>query len=144
MLAGMKIPEVEELSGHTDDDAAIRAIVADAEKAFNAGDAELLVAHMAATVSAVGVTGAEMTGRDAVLEGSRVAFAGPLRGQRARYEVTGITFLRPDVALARTHAHAVDAGGAPIDVGHAMTALYVLTRDAGRWWIAARQNTLVS
>jgi uncharacterized protein (TIGR02246 family) len=139
----MDIPHVEDTADHTEDEAAIRAIVADTEKAFNSGDAELLVAHMAQNVSAVGVTGAELAGRAAALAGSRVALAGPLKGQRARYEVIGITFLRPDVALARKHAHAVDADGAAVGVGHAMTALYVLTREAGRWWIVARQNTLV-
>src|SRR5687768_12568753 len=121
----MEIPHVEDLADHADDEAAIRAIVADTEKAFNTGDAELLVAHMAANVSAVGVTGAELAGREAALAGGRTAFAGPLKGQRARYEVVGITFVRPDVALARKHAHAVDGAGDPIDVGHAMTALYV-------------------
>lgn len=140
----MEIPRVEDLSDHTDDEAAIRAIVADTETAFNTGDADLLVEHTARNVAAVGVTGVELTGRDAMLAGSRVTLAGPLRGQRARYEITGITFVRPDVALARKHAHAVGEAGEPIDVGHAMTALYVLTREAGRWWIVARQNTLVS
>jgi uncharacterized protein (TIGR02246 family) len=139
----MEIPQVQDLSDHADDEAAIRAIIADTEKAFNTGDAELLVEHMAANVSAVGVTGAELVGREAALAGSRIAFAGPLKGQQARYEVVGITFVRPDVALVRKHARAVDGAGEPIDVGHAMTALYVLTREAGRWWIVARQNTLV-
>ena len=139
----MTNPHVEDTADHTADEAAIRAIVADTERAFNTGDAELLVAHAADNITAVGVTGTELTGRAAVLAGSRAAFAGPLKGQRARYEVTSVTFVRPDVALARKHAHAVDDAGEPIDVGHAMTALYVLTRESGRWWIVARQNTLV-
>ena len=139
----MEIPQVEDLTDHSDDEAAIRAIIADTEKAFNTGDAELLVEHLARNAVAVGVSGVELAGRDAVLDGARVAFAGPLKGQRARYEVIGITFVRPDVALARKHARAVDDAGKLVDVGHAMTALYVLTREAGRWWIVARQNTLV-
>ena len=140
----MEIPRVEDLSDHTDDEAAIRAIIADTEKAFNTGDAELLVEHMARNAVGVGVTGVELAGRAAMLEGARGAFAGPLKGQRARYDVVGITFLRPDVALARKHARAVDGAGELIDVGHAMTALYVLTKESGRWWVVARQNTLVS
>ena len=68
---------------HDDDPAAIRAVIADTERAFNTGDADLLVEHMA-------------------------------------------------------------ADGTPIDLDHTMTALYVLVREQGRWWIAARQNTLVS
>jgi len=140
----MEIPQVEDLSEHTDDEAAIRAIIADTEKAFNTGDAELLVEHAARNMESVGVNGVELAGREAMLDGARAAFAGPLKGQRARYEVVGITFLRRDVALARKHARAVDDAGELIDVGHAMTALYVLTKEAGRWWVVARQNTLVS
>ncbi|SHL34193.1 conserved hypothetical protein [Pseudonocardia thermophila] len=142
-VSAMEIPHVEDLADHTADEAAIRAIIADTEQAFNTGDAELFVEHMAANASGVGVTGVELAGRAATLEASRVAFAGPLKGQRARYEVAGITFVRPDVALARKHAWAVDEAGELVDVGHAMTALYVLTKEQGRWWVVARQNTLV-
>jgi uncharacterized protein (TIGR02246 family) len=102
----MEIPHVEDLSELTDDEAAIRAIIADTEKAFNTGDAELLVEHMARNAVGVCVTGPELVGRDVMLDGARVAFAGPLKGQRARYGVVGITFVRPDVALARKHARA--------------------------------------
>lgn len=140
----MPTAHIEDTADHTADEAMIRAIVADTERAFNTGDAELLVAHAADNIIAVGVTGTELTGRAAMLAGGRAAFAGPLKGQRARYEVTSVTFVRPDVALARKHAYAVDDAGEPIDVGHAMTALYVFTRQNGRWWIVARQNTLVS
>ena len=52
-------------------------------------------------------------------------------------------FVRPDVALGRQHATAVDAEGAPLSVGHTMTALYVLVREHSRWWVVGRQNTLV-
>jgi hypothetical protein len=39
---------------------------------------------------------------------------------------------------------AVERGGEPIDVGHSMVALYVLVKEDGRWWVAARQNTPVA
>lgn len=125
------------------DAAAIRAVIAEAELAFNTGDPDLLVASMAADVVSVGVNGARMRGRDAVLAASRAAFAGPLRGQHARYDLVEVSQVGPDVALAHKDARATDDGGAPLDVGHAMTALYVLARRGGRWWVVARQNTLV-
>ena len=78
-----------------------------------------------------------------MLEASTALFAGPLRDQRARYELADVLFVRPDVALAHKHATAIDEAGMPISVGHAMTALYVLVRENGRWWVVARQNTLV-
>lgn len=131
------------MSGRADDEAAIRAIVADVEAGFNADDADLMDRHVAADATIVTALGHELRGRDEVHAASVAGLAGPLAGQRARYVVTDVTFVRPDVALAHKRAWAIDEDGADIDVGHAMVALYVLTQEDGRWWIRARQNTLV-
>lgn len=140
----MDAPHIEDTGvDHTDDVEQIRRVIADAEQAFNDNDADLLVAHFAANVTAVGVTGALLGGRSAVLEAGRSLFAGPLRDQRARYDLSGVLFVRPDVALARKQATAIDAGGSPLSLDHTVTALYVLVRERGRWWVVGRQNTLV-
>jgi len=128
--------------GHDDDVAAIRAVVADVEAGFNGNDVDRATAHFAADAVSVGVTGAELVGIDAIVAAHRSLFAGVLADQHARYEVVDVAFVRPDVALARKHAWATDAEGTDLDVGHAMVALYVMVREEGRWWIAARQNTL--
>ena len=139
----MNAPHIEDHSDHTADVEAIRRIIADVEKGFNDNDAELLVEHFAQNASAVTAAGAQIDGRDALLEGSRAGLAGPLRDERARYELADVVFVRPDVALAHKHAWAIDEAGKAKDVGHAMNALYVLVREEGRWWIVSRQNTLV-
>jgi uncharacterized protein (TIGR02246 family) len=140
----MTPPRIEDTStDHTADVEAIRRIVADIEKGFNDNDADLLVEHFAQNGSGVTATGAQIDGRDAMLEVSRAGLAGPLRDERARYELADVVFVRPDVALAHKRAWAVDGSGEPIDVGHAMNALYVLVREGERWWVVARQNTLV-
>ena len=54
-----------------------------------------------------------------------------------------MVFLRPDVALAIKQAWATDADGSDLTADPAMVAVYVLVREQGRWWIAARANTLV-
>jgi uncharacterized protein (TIGR02246 family) len=137
-------PHIEDMgTDHAGDVEEIRRVIVDAEKAFNDNDADLLVEHVASNVTTVGVTGARLAGRSAVLEASTTLFAGPLRDQRARYELAEVLFVRPDVALARQHATAVDADGTPLSVGHTMTALYVLVREHSRWWVVGRQNTLV-
>lgn len=141
----MTAPRIEDIAtDRAADIEAIRRIIADVEKGFNDNDAELLVEHFAQNASAVTATGVQIDGRDAMLEASRVGLAGPLRDQRARYELADVAFVRPDVALAHKHAWAIDAAGKPIDVGHAMSALYVLVREGGRWWVVSRQNTLVA
>jgi uncharacterized protein (TIGR02246 family) len=133
-----------EPDGHADDRDAIARLVADVQDAFNAKDPERGVEHFAADASAVDVRGRLVEGFDALLEAHRAGFAGPLRDQFARYDVADVAFLRPDVALARVLATATDRDGTPISVGHAMVATYVLVREDGRWWIAARQNVLAA
>jgi uncharacterized protein (TIGR02246 family) len=128
---------------HAADRAAIEAIVADVERGFNENDPDLMDRHVAADATIVTALGRELHGRDEIVAATAAGLAGPLADQRARYVVTDITFVRADVALAHKHAWAIDETGADIDVGHAMVALYVLTEEDGRWWIRARQNTLV-
>jgi uncharacterized protein (TIGR02246 family) len=137
-------PTVEDTTtDHVRDAAAIEQVIADVQSGFNTNDPELSVRHFLANASAVNVVGVQLTGWDALLDANRVGLAGALRDEHARYEVNDIVFLRPDVAIAHKRAWATDPDGEPIDVDHTMVALYVFVREAGRWWIAARQNTLV-
>ncbi|KAA8884567.1 SgcJ/EcaC family oxidoreductase [Nocardia colli] len=128
---------------HTADIAAIKQIIGNVETAYNTNDAELMTADFTANAAVVNAVGALMTGRDALLEANRRGLAGFLKNEYVRYEVTDITFLRPDVAFAHKVARATDAEGELIDLDHAMIALYVLIKENGRWWTAARQNTLI-
>jgi uncharacterized protein (TIGR02246 family) len=123
--------------------AAIERVIADIEAGFNAKDPERSVEHFAPDATAVSVDGTLIAGREALLEAHRAGYAGPLRDQYARYELADVTFPRPDVAIAHKRAWATTAEGEPIDVGHAMIALYVFVREDGRWLVAARQNTVV-
>lgn len=125
------------------DRSAIEAIVADVERGFNENDADLMDRHVADDAAIVTALGRQLHGRAEIVAATVAGLAGPLADQRARYLVTDVTFVRPDVALAHKRAWAIDETGADIDVDHAMVALYVLTKDADRWWIRARQNTLV-
>jgi uncharacterized protein (TIGR02246 family) len=118
---------------HADDVAALSAVIADLEAAFNADDAERAAAHFTGDATAVSPAGVLSAGREALLEALRAG-----AGQRARYELGEVTFPRPDVALAHVRARAL---GEPA-LDHALIALYVFVRDAGRWRIAARQSTL--
>ncbi|MFC9440162.1 SgcJ/EcaC family oxidoreductase [Nocardia sp. NPDC057030] len=128
---------------HTADVAAIERIIGNVETAYNTNDAELMTADFTANAAVVNAAGALVVGRDALLDANRRGLAGFLKDQYVRYEVTDITFLRPDVAFAHKVARATTAEGEPIDLDHAMIALYVLVKEDGRWWTAARQNTLI-
>ena len=134
----------DETTDHAIDLEAIERIIAETEAAFNTNDADLLAEHMAHDAVTVGVNGVALHGRDQILDVARSLFAGPLRDQYARYDIDEVRFLRPDIALVHKRAIATDAAGTPIDLDHTMSALYVLTEQDGRWWVVARQNTLIS
>jgi uncharacterized protein (TIGR02246 family) len=137
-------PTVADTSAdHTADVEAITALVADVETGFNTNDADLIVRPFLRNGTAVDVMGRQLDGLAALHEASAAGLAGPLRDQYARYELADLTFLREDVAIGHKRAWATTADGEPLDVGHAMVALYVFVRVEGRWWVAARQNTLV-
>lgn len=136
-------PIIEDSSEHEADLAEIRQIIADTETAYNTNDADLLTAHFARNATVVNAMGVRMSGWDTLLEANRAALAGFLRDQYVRYELLDVLFVRPDVALAHKGARAADSSGELVDLDHAMVALYVLVKQDGRWWVIARQNTLV-
>lgn len=137
-------PTVEDSTvDHTADIAAIRQLVSDVETGYNTNDAELMVGGFTANAAAGNAVGAIIAGYDALLDSARRGLAGFLAGEHVRYAVTDIAFLRPDIAIAHKTARAVTARGELIDRDPAMVALYVLVREGGRWWVAARQNTPV-
>ncbi|MFC9662781.1 SgcJ/EcaC family oxidoreductase [Nocardia sp. NPDC127606] len=128
---------------HTADIAAIRRIITDTQTAYNTNDAELMTAQFTANAVVGNAVGMLISGRDALLDANRRGLAGFLKDEYVRYDVVDVTFLRPDVAIAHKTARATTADGALIDTEPAMVALYVLVKQDGQWWTAARQNTLV-
>jgi len=121
----------------------IRQVIADVERGFNTNDAALMNKHLARDAAVVNAMGVRVVGFDEIMAVSEKGLAGPLADQYARYEVRDVRFIRPDVALVHKEAYAVTEDGEPIDLEHAMNALYVLVKEDGRWLVEARQNTLV-
>ncbi|MFE3446480.1 SgcJ/EcaC family oxidoreductase [Nocardia sp. NPDC059180] len=137
-------PVVEDTSvDHTADIAAIEQLVADVETGYNSNDAELMISGFTANASAGNAVGSVITGRDALLEAGRRGLAGFLKNEYVHYELTDITFLRPDIAIAHKAARATAPDGTLIDKDPAMVALYVLVKENDRWWVATRHNTPV-
>lgn len=137
----MDIPVIDDrTTDHTEDHAAIAALIADIQRGFNTNDADLLTSPLAANASTVNVVGMHTAGRDAALTASRAGLEGPLRDESAEYELADVVFVRPDVAVAHKRAWAVE-NGRRSSTAPAMIALYVFVKQGGRWWVAARQNT---
>lgn len=127
----------------THDEDEIRAVIADVETGFNTNDADLLSKHFAGDAKVVAAFGQMIDGREAIEEANRQGVASPfLKDATAHYRISAVTFVEQDVALVRKLAwsNATDeSAGEPPE----MVALYVFVRRDGRWWISARQNTLI-
>lgn len=132
------------IAGDPADRQAIEDLISDIETAVNTDDVDLAVEHLAGDAWATTVGGHRSSGWDRLLAAHRDAFAVPLRDQHARYHVGDVTFVAPDVAVVHKLAWATDAEGDDLSDEPAMTALYVMVERDGRWWIAARANTLVA
>ncbi|MEU6560378.1 SgcJ/EcaC family oxidoreductase [Nocardia nova] len=84
--------------------------------------------------------GKRLYGRDAIAEFTAGVLPGATAEGTATYEVDRVLFLRPDVAAVtvrqqyRSRSGAETAAGAP---------MYVMTKEDGRWLLAANQNTVV-
>lgn len=131
------------MSNRDADVAAIEAVIAAQESAFNGKDPVLFVEPWRERSWAVSAMGVELAGRSAMFEAARAGFDGPLANEYASYEPGDVEFLGDDVAILHVYARATTADGDPIDDDVAMIALYVLERADTRWQIVARQNTLV-
>lgn len=125
------------------DDIEIRAIISDVERGFNDNDVELSVAHFAEDAIVVTAIGVVLEGAAAIREATTLSLAGALAHATAYYEPFALAYLGSDVAVAQKRAWSskelAESGESP-----EMTALYVLVRHSGRWWIVRRENTLVS
>jgi uncharacterized protein (TIGR02246 family) len=124
------------------DEAAIRALVAQLEAGWNAGDGDAFAAPFAADADYVVVDGAHVTGRPVIAAGHRHLLATVYRGSETRGTVEAVRFLRPDVAVARVRWRLrFDAGAGPQEAESRCQV--VATREPGGWELAVFQNTPV-
>ena len=84
--------------------------------------------------------GKRLYGRGAIAEFTAQVLPGATAHGRATYEVEHVVFLRPDVAAVTVRQQYLTNDGAFESEGAPM---YVITREDGRWLLAANQNTPV-
>lgn len=126
--------------GAAQDEAAIRAIVQGVQDAWNAHDGRAFAAGFAADADYVVVNGMYVKGRDAIEQGHTQILTTVYRESRNVATVKGVRFIRPDVAVAHVEWNLeVSPGG---EKARALCTM-VLTKDGGKWSIAAFHNTPV-
>lgn len=141
----------------SEDDRAIRALVARCESAWNASDSAGFTATMADDINFINVLGDRYHGREIVERGHRHIFDTIFKDSRLRYTIDEIRLLRADVALVVVHQHltshlpasAISLTTRQMQVDKAMheseaRGTMVLAKDGGQWRMIAFQNTGVA
>lgn len=129
---------------------AIRELGEALQDAWNRGDAAGYASFFTDDADFVAWTGAHGRGRKAIEDGHRPLFAGPLAGSRMVLVVDDDAesapsesprFLRPDVAVMVLTGAVTIASQRETGPDHRSVQTFVLTKDGGRWRVAAFHNT---
>lgn len=121
------------------EDGAVRAVLDEVYTAWADNDADAFVAPYAVQATAV-LPGAYLPGKDAIRAAMVAAFAGPLKGSRAIYEVQGIRFPAADTAIVISKGAVLLAGhAAPVAESRSVDT-WVLSKRDGTWRVEAFHN----
>lgn len=129
------------LTTDAQDEAAIRSIVTQVQDGWNAHDGKAFAAPFAADADYVVVNGMYIKGREAIEKGHTGIFTTIYKDSRNTGTVKSIRFLRPDVAVVHVEWNLeVRPGG---NKYRAMNTM-IMTKDSGKWSIAAFHNTPIA
>jgi uncharacterized protein (TIGR02246 family) len=126
----------------TDDEAAIHAVLVASYKAWEAGDADGMVANYTADATAI-MTGSLRDSRDVIRESMAVAFDGPLKGSSTYNKQLSLRFVGRDAAIVVSESGILFAGETEVPDSGKVNATWVLEKRDGQWLIAAYHNSPV-
>jgi uncharacterized protein (TIGR02246 family) len=124
------------------DEAAIRKVVQQVQDGWNAKSGEAFAAPFAADADYVVVNGLKLKGRDLIAKGHMSIFLTIYKDSHNVATVQSIRFLRPDVAVVHVEWNLEFRLNEKTEKGHAINTM-VMTKDGGKWRIAAFQNTSI-
>jgi uncharacterized protein (TIGR02246 family) len=137
--------------GSPEDLAAIRAVVAEVERAQQNELPEEFLAQFRDDAVWTTALGMRLIGMEEIGPFTRKALPGARQrsGAMARYEVERVVWARPDVAVVQIHQIPVTTDGEPIPDDLRDTSpdttdgrpTYVMTKEADGWKIVCGQNT---
>jgi uncharacterized protein (TIGR02246 family) len=124
------------------DEAAIQSVLAGSYKAWEAGDADGMVANYTADATAI-MPGSLRGSRDVIRENMALAFAGPLKGSSTRNKQLSLRFAGRDAAIVVSESGILLAGENEVPDTRKVNATWVFERRDGQWLIAAYHNSPV-
>ncbi len=125
-----------------EDAAAIQAVLVGSYKAWEAGDADDMVALYNADATAI-MTGSLRDGRDVIREHMALAFEGPLKGSSTYNKQLSLRFVGRDAAIVVSESGILFAGDSEVPDTRKVNATWVFENRDGQWLIAAYHNSPV-
>ncbi|MFI6165931.1 SgcJ/EcaC family oxidoreductase [Nocardia sp. NPDC051052] len=124
------------------DEAAIQAVLADSYKAWEAGDADAMVADYTADATAI-IPGSLRDSREMIRQSMASAFAGRLAGSSTVNKQLSIRFVGTDAAIVISESAILFAGETEVPAERTVNATWVFEKRDGHWLIAAYHNSPV-
>jgi uncharacterized protein (TIGR02246 family) len=124
------------------DEVAIQAVLVDSYGAWEAGDADGMVANYTADATAV-LPGSLRDSREVIRENMALAFAGPLQGSSTYNKQLGLRFLGRDAAIVISESGILFAGETEVPDERKVNATWAFEKRDGQWLIAAYHNSPV-
>lgn len=125
------------------DEAAIMSVLVASYKAWEAGDADGMVADYTEDATAI-MPGSLRDGRAVIRQSMALAFEGPLKGSSTYNKQLGIRFVGRDGAIVVSESAILFPGEAEVpDDARKVNATWVLEKRDGQWLIAAYHNSPV-
>jgi uncharacterized protein (TIGR02246 family) len=125
-----------------DDEAAIQAVLVESYKAWEAGDADGMVADYTADATAI-LPGSLRDSREVIRESMASAFAGPLKGSSTYNKQLSLRFVGSDAAIVVSESGILFAGQTELADAGKVNATWVFEKRDGQWLIAAYHNSPV-
>jgi uncharacterized protein (TIGR02246 family) len=125
-----------------EDEAAIHAVLVESYEAWEAGDADGMVANYTADATAI-MTGSLRDSRDVIRENMALAFDGPLKGSSTYNRQRSLRFVGRDAAIVVSESGILFPGQTEVPEAGKANATWVFEKRDGRWLIAAYHNSPV-
>jgi uncharacterized protein (TIGR02246 family) len=122
------------------DEAAIQSVLADSYKAWEAGDADGMVADYTADATAI-MTGSLRDSRDVIRDSMALAFAGPLKDTSTWNKQLSVRFVGQDAAIVVSESGILFPGQTEVPDTAKVNATWVFEKRDGQWLIAAYHNS---
>ena len=141
MLVNVHVSDAQPSQKMSKDETAIRKVVQQVQDGWNAHDAKTHAAAFAPDADYVVVNGSHDKGREEIQARHTQLFSGIYKNSHNIATIKSVRFLRPDVAVVHTEWNLLhDLSDSETRKGHALNTI-VMTKEKGKWSIAAYQNT---